>query len=147
MGDIVLTLALAHAPGLTGWLDQAPEEQQQSLKNGYHEMGRIVRDAKPDAIIGIANDHILNMPMDNTPDFCVGTADIWHGPAPWFKDWLNVPDYTVKGHHDLARTLVKGAPKRALASRFPNSSSSTTTGRCHSITSRPTTTFLWCRST
>lgn len=121
MGEIVLTIALAHAPGLTGWLDQAPAEQRQRLRDGYQEMGRIVRAAKPDAIIGLANDHILNFRLDNPPNFCVGAADIWHGPAPWFKDWLNVPDYTVKGNRHLAHTLVREGDRAGVRFAYSDS--------------------------
>lgn len=121
MGEIVLTIALAHAPGLTGWLDQAPADQRQRLRDGYQEMGRIVRAAKPDAIIGLANDHILNFRLDNPPNFCIGTADIWHGPAPWFKDWLNVPDYTVKGNRHLAHTLVREGDRAGVRFAYSDS--------------------------
>jgi aromatic ring-opening dioxygenase catalytic subunit (LigB family) len=118
MADIVCTLALAHAPGLTGWLDMAPPEQQRGLKDGYAEMGRILRAAKPDVIVGFSNDHILNLPLDNTPDFCIGTAAEWRGPAPWFKDWLAIDDYRVGGSPDVARTLVRELDRRGVAFAF-----------------------------
>lgn len=109
MAEICAVIGLSHAPGLTGWLDKASPEVQTSLVQGFTELGRMLRATKPDVIIGIANDHLLNLPVDNTPDFCVGTAERWQGPAPWFKDWVNVPDYNVAGHRDLARTLVREA--------------------------------------
>ncbi len=107
MADLVCALALSHAPGLTGWLDRAPERQQRSLTDGFREIGRRFRAARPDVVIGLANDHVLNLPLDNTPDFCIGTAAEWRGPAEWFRDWLNVPDYRVAGHPETARTLVR----------------------------------------
>lgn len=118
MAEIVATVALSHAPGLTGWLDQATPEVQDSLTDGFNELGRLLRDTRPDVIIGIANDHILNLPVDNTPDFCIGTADNWNGPAEWFKDWLNVPDYKVAGNRDMARTLVREGGKRGVRFAF-----------------------------
>lgn len=118
MGEIVATVALSHAPGLTGWLDQATPEEQDSLRTGFTELGRLLRATKPDVIVGIANDHVLNLPMDNTPDFCVGTASRWQGPAPWFKDWVNVPDYEVDGNADLAKTLVREGGKRGIRFAF-----------------------------
>lgn len=118
MAEIVGAIALSHAPGMTGWLDKAKPEVQRNLLDGYRTLGRIVRNAKPDVIVGIANDHILNLPVDNTPNFCVGTAEVWHGPGDWFKDWLKVPDYTVKGHRELARTLVREADKRGINFAF-----------------------------
>ena len=105
MADLVSVIALSHAPGLTGWLDQAPEAQRKSLENGFFGLGRILRESRPDVIIGLANDHLLNMPVDDTHDFCVGTADSWTGPAEWFRDWINLPCYKVAGHGAVAREV------------------------------------------
>ncbi|MBM3486613.1 MAG: hypothetical protein FJX67_08270 [Alphaproteobacteria bacterium] len=118
MAEIVAIVALSHAPGLTGWLDKASPAEQENLVRGFTDLGKMVRATRPDVIVGIANDHILNLPLDNTPDFCVGTADAWHGPAPWFKDWLNVPDYAVRGHRDLARTIVREGAADGLRLAF-----------------------------
>ena len=114
MAEIVAVCALSHAPGLTGWLDRAPPEEQESLTRGFHGLGRMLRETRPDAIVGIANDHLLNLPLDSSADFCVGTAARWIGPAEWFSDWLNVPAYEVAGHPDLARTLVREGDRRGL---------------------------------
>ena len=114
MAEIVATLALSHAPGMTAWLDQAPTEQQDSLTKGFHELGRRLRAAKPDVIIGLANDHVLNMPLDSASDFLVGTAARWSGPAEWFSDWLNVAPYEVAGNPDVAKTLVREGDRRGL---------------------------------
>jgi protocatechuate 4,5-dioxygenase beta chain len=118
MAEIVATIALSHAPGLTGWLDKATEEEQRNLTTGYHELGRLLRATKPDVIVGIANDHVLNLPIDSGIDFCVGTAPRWKGPAEWFKAWLNVPDYEVAGNRELARTLVRESDRLGLGMAF-----------------------------
>ncbi|MCY4549976.1 MAG: hypothetical protein OXC28_16545 [Defluviicoccus sp.] len=114
MAEIVAVCALSHAPGLTGWLDRASPEEQENLTRGFHGLGRMLRETRPDVIVGIANDHLLNLPLDSAGDFCVGTASRWTGPAEWFSDWLNVPDYEVAGHPDLARTLVREGDRRGL---------------------------------
>ena len=118
MGEIVTTIAVSHAPGLTGWPDRATAEEQDNMNAGYDEMSRLLRAAEPDVIIGISNDHVLNIPLSSGIDFCVGTADEWSGPAEWFKDWLNVPDYTVKGNRDVARTLVNQGSRDGLNLAF-----------------------------
>lgn len=109
MADLVAVIALSHAPGLTGWIDQAEPAERERLVAGYEEMGRRFRETRPDLIIGLANDHCLNIPVDDLCDFCVGVADDWQGPAEWFRDWLNVPDYRVKGNARAARTLADKA--------------------------------------
>lgn len=114
MAELVSVIALSHAPGLTGWLDQAPEHQQKSLTEGFTKLGEILRATKPDVIIGMANDHLLNMPLHDMHDFCVGTADDWKGPAEWFRDWVNVPYYQVKGASNVAKAIQSGVAKRGF---------------------------------
>lgn len=118
MAQIVGIVALSHAPGLTAWLDKAPIDQQKRLVEGFRALGHMVRATRPDVIVGVSNDHILNLPFDNPPDFCVGTAENWEGPAEWFRDWLNVPPYKVKGNRDLARTLVREADHKGVRLAF-----------------------------
>ena len=118
MAEIVSVIALAHAPGATGWLDQAPKHEQDALIAGYAEQARLLRETKPDLIVGIANDHLLNLPMDSIPDWCVGIADDWSGPAEWFRDWVNIAPYKVKGNRELGRTIVRESGKRGINLAF-----------------------------
>lgn len=118
MAEIVSVIAVAHAPGATGWLDKAPRHEQDALLAGYARMGEALRAAKPDVIVGVANDHLLNFPMESVPDWCVGTAARWKGPAEWFRDWVNVPPYALDGHRDLARHLVRDAGRRGFNLAF-----------------------------
>ncbi|HBT34454.1 MAG TPA: hypothetical protein DEB15_17380 [Pusillimonas sp.] len=118
MAQLVATMGIAHAPGVTGWLDRAPKEEQDAVLAGYAEFARRMQALKPDVIIGVANDHLLNFPMSNIPDFCIGIGDHWDGPAPWFKDWLNVPDYEIAGHRNMARALVRESAKAGINHAF-----------------------------
>jgi protocatechuate 4,5-dioxygenase beta chain len=56
--------------------------------------------------------------MDNLPDFCVGISDHWEGPAPWFRDWLNVADYKIKGDRKIGRALVHESAKAGINHAF-----------------------------
>ena len=118
MAKLVATLGIAHAPAGTGWVDQAPQDQQDAVLAGDAEFHRRMEELKPDVVIGVANDHLLNAPLDNVPDFCVGLAEDWQGPAPWFRDWLNVPDYQIKGHRELGRALVRESAKAGINHAF-----------------------------
>jgi len=118
MAEIVSVIALAHAPGATGWLDKAPQSEQKALLDGYAEMARRFGSARPDVIVGVANDHLLNFPMESIPDWCVGTGERWRGPAEWFRDWVNIPDYEVAGHRQLARTIVRESGRRGFNLAF-----------------------------
>jgi protocatechuate 4,5-dioxygenase beta chain len=118
MAEIVSISALSHAPGVTGWLDKAPLAEQDELLAGYREMAARLHAAHPDIIVGIANDHLLNFPMETIPDWCVGTAARWRGPAAWFKDWLNVGEYEVAGHPGLARHIVRECARQGVNLAF-----------------------------
>ena len=114
MAEIVSVLALAHAPGATGWLDKAPKHEQDGINQGYAELRRRLEATRPDVIVGVANDHLLNFHPGHVPDWCVGTAAQWQGPAAWFRDWINVPDYQVAGEPDLARHIVRASGRKGF---------------------------------
>ena len=118
MARLIASLGIAHAPGVTGWIDKAPQHEQEAVLAGYAEFGRRMDELEPDVVIGVANDHLLNFPMSNIPDFCVGIGDDWAGPAPWFRDWLNVPDYKIGGHRALARALVRESARAGINHAF-----------------------------
>jgi protocatechuate 4,5-dioxygenase beta chain len=114
MAEIVSVLALAHAPGATGWLDKAPKHEQDGINQGYAELRRRLEATRPDVIVGVANDHLLNFHPGHVPDWCVGTAAQWQGPAAWFRDWINVPDYQVAGERELARHIVRASGRKGF---------------------------------
>jgi len=105
--DIALAVAAAHAPGLTGWPDKAGEAAWSEVKGAYERLGDSIREAKLDALVVVANDHLANYGPADYPDFVVGTAAEHTGPAEWFKPWLNVPDYRLPGHPELAQTIYE----------------------------------------
>ena len=109
MAKFVSIMAMAHAPGVTGWLENCPVEDQKVIKEGYEELGRLMREAKPDVIIGIANDHLLNLPLKGPPNWRVDAAAEWNGPAEFFKSWLRQPGYHVKGRPDVAAEIHRAA--------------------------------------
>lgn len=114
MAEIVSVMAMAHAPGVTGWLDSAPKQEQTGIVAGYKEMARHLRAANPDVIVGVANDHMLNLPLKHPPDFCVGTAARWRGPAEFFKSWLAQDGYELAGQPDVAQALVSAGKSAGL---------------------------------
>lgn len=114
MAKLVSVAAMAHAPGVTGWLEAAPPSEQAAILSGYRELAREIRDTRPDVIIGIANDHMLNLPLKNPPPWCVGTAAQWEGPADFFKDWLKQPGYRVAGNPSVATAILEHAAQAGM---------------------------------
>jgi len=115
MAEIVAAMAMTHSPGLTGWFDRASAEYQQLALTATAEMRRRLEAAQPDTLVMFSNDHLLNWPINNIPEYTVGIAEEHVGPADWFDEWLGMEKYRVPGDPGLARHLVNGAARRGLS--------------------------------
>lgn len=105
MAKIVHACATAHLPGLTGWFDKASPKSQRAIRQTYERVGESLRAERPDVVIMVANDHLLNYHPADYPDFVVGTAAEHVGPAEWFRPWLQLDEYRMPGAPDTARTI------------------------------------------
>ena len=114
MAEIVAAMAMTHSPGLTGWFDRASEEYQQLALNATGEMRRRLEAARPDTLVMFSNDHLLNWPINNMPEYTVGIGDEHVGPADWFDEWLGMEKYRVPGDPGLARFLVNESARRGI---------------------------------
>jgi aromatic ring-opening dioxygenase catalytic subunit (LigB family) len=115
MAQVVAALAMTHSPGLTGWFDRAPEDQRRQARRALDEMRDRLRAARPDVILLFSNDHLLNWPINNPPEYTVGIGVEHVGPADWYDEWLALEKYRIPGHPGLARYLVNEAARRRLA--------------------------------
>ncbi len=114
MGQLVGVFAASHAPGLTGWFDDAEPAQRERVLEGFRALRARLEQAAPTTLLMVANDHILNFPVDATPDFAVALAAEHAGPEPWFESWLEVPPYRVPGNPTLARALVREGSRAGI---------------------------------
>ena len=115
MAQVVAAMALTHSPGLTGWFDRAPEDQRRQARAALDLMRARLRAARPDVIVLLSNDHLLNWPINNTPEYTVGIGAEHMGPADWYDEWLALEKYRIPGHPGLARYLVNEGARRRLA--------------------------------
>jgi aromatic ring-opening dioxygenase catalytic subunit (LigB family) len=115
MARVVAAMALTHSPGLTGWFDRAPEDQRREARRALDEMRERLRAAGPDVIVLFSNDHLLNWPINNTPEYTVGIGAEHVGPADWYDEWLALQKYRIPGHPAIARYLVNEGARRRLA--------------------------------
>ena len=115
MAEIVAAMAMTHSPGLTGWFDRAPMQQQLLAKKAMDEMRWRLEAAKPDVILGFSNDHLLNWPINNVPELTVGIGEEHVGPADWYDEWLALGKYRIPGHPGLARYIVNEGARRRIA--------------------------------
>lgn len=114
MGKLVFAGAISHAPGATGWPEKADPKMKDNFYQAAEQLGRLLMEAKPDVIIGVANDHVSNFYVDNFPNFAIGLAEEHVGPGDWFQPWLKVPTYRLKGDPHLAGLLYNGLTKRGV---------------------------------
>jgi aromatic ring-opening dioxygenase catalytic subunit (LigB family) len=115
MARVVAAMALTHSPGLTGWFDRAPEDQRREARRALDEMRDRLQAARPDVIVLFSNDHLLNWPINNTPEYTVGIGAEHVGPADWYDEWLALDKYRIPGHPGIARYLVNEGARRRLA--------------------------------
>jgi aromatic ring-opening dioxygenase catalytic subunit (LigB family) len=115
MAQVVAAMAMTHSPGLTGWFDRAPEDQRRQARRALGEMRDRLRAARPDVIVLVSHDHLLNWPINNTPEYTVGIGAEHVGPADWYDEWLALEKYRIPGHPALARYLVNEGARRRLA--------------------------------
>jgi protocatechuate 4,5-dioxygenase beta chain len=115
MARVVAAMALTHSPGLTGWFDRAPEDQRREARRALGEMRERLQAARPDVIVLFSNDHLLNWPINNTPEYTVGIGAEHVGPADWYDEWLALQKYRIPGHPAIARYLVNEGARRRLA--------------------------------
>jgi aromatic ring-opening dioxygenase catalytic subunit (LigB family) len=115
MAEIVAAMAMTHSPGLTGWFDRASTEYQQLALTATADMRRRLEAARPDTLVMFSNDHLLNWPINNIPEYTVGIGEEHVGPADWYDEWLGMEKYRVPGDPALARFLVNDAARRGLS--------------------------------
>jgi protocatechuate 4,5-dioxygenase beta chain len=115
MAPIVAAMAMTHSPGLTGWFDRAPQSHQTLALQAMTEMRERLAAARPDVIVAFSNDHLLNWPINNTPEYTVGIDAVHVGPADWYDEWLALDKYRIPGHPALARYIVNEGARRRLA--------------------------------
>src|SRR5262249_59075364 len=83
-----------------------------AARRGRLEAGR------PDVLVMFSNDHLLNWPINNMPEYTVGIGEEHVGPADWFDEWLAMEKYRVPGHPGLARWVVNEGARRGLMLAF-----------------------------
>src|SRR5262245_2952548 len=115
MARVVAAMAMTHSPGLTGWFDRAPEHQQTMALQALGEMRDRLAAARPDVILLFSNDHLLNWPINNTPEYTVGIGAEHVGPADWYDEWLALGKYRIPGHPGLGRYMVSGAARERIS--------------------------------
>ncbi len=60
MAKITGVMASTHTPGLLGWFEDAPKDQQEAARKAFAEMRDYMAKCRANVMIIVSNDHLLN---------------------------------------------------------------------------------------
>ena len=109
MGSLVAAVAMTHNPRMF-WNAEAASDDDRSAVRGAFDVGRkAIRDASPDVVLVIGNDHMDQFSYDNLPGFSVALGNRMEGPF-WYEDEImRLPSYSAPVHTALAMDVLHGA--------------------------------------
>jgi aromatic ring-opening dioxygenase catalytic subunit (LigB family) len=107
MAELVGAFAACHGPLIVRMWDKLPAGVQGAINDAFAELGRRIRDSRPDVLIVVSPDHWVNFFLDNLPSICIGVGDAHDGPPePWLAAY---PHRRMAGHSTLAQHLAAHA--------------------------------------
>src|SRR5215813_6425765 len=111
MGQIVAAMVSCHAPAL--FLRQPGEDPAQldATIAAMRQLGRVLDETKPDALIVVGLDHLEAFSLDVSPAFAVVVG-------PEVVGSFGNKQYRVRAHQSLARDLLDGCLKRDFDMAF-----------------------------
>jgi protocatechuate 4,5-dioxygenase beta chain len=115
MAAIVMAGAMSHLPAATGWPEQALPNEAENFHRAARDLGEEIRRARPDVVVGVANDHLMNVDLENMRVFTINLGSEHRGPGEWFEPWLKVPQFTVPGHSEAAGEICEGMGRAGIS--------------------------------
>ena len=107
MAQLVEIIGITHNPFLPRMLAQPNDDAVMGeIRADYELMRARLAEAKPDAIVVIASDHLNQWFMNNMPAFLVGKSPLAKGPFPHEKRVFGLQDYEAPVNVELARWFV-----------------------------------------
>ena len=103
MGKIVGAFTSGHTALMIRRYQAADPEQAKRVMDGFQEIRRRVSEARPDALLVVATDHLKTFFLNNIPTFCLGVGDECRA---WGEG--GVPKYRIPVHKKLARAVLEG---------------------------------------
>lgn len=104
--SLVFAAVGSHAPGITGRAQRADPKLRKDFHDSYYQLGRELREARPDALVVIAAEHFANFFMDNMPVYCMGMADYYEGPIE-DEAWLAIKHRRIPGNSTLSQRIIE----------------------------------------
>src|SRR2546429_8933267 len=108
MARPVGAFAASHGPIIARDWTTLPERHRNRLAAGFDEIGRRLRECRPDLLVVISPDHWVNFFISNLPAVCIGIGDEHDGPPePVMKKGF--PRERLQGHAAVGRHLLETA--------------------------------------
>jgi aromatic ring-opening dioxygenase catalytic subunit (LigB family) len=115
MADLVGIFAASHTPVMLNFPEAIPDEQREEIFSAFRTVGEKLREAKPDVLIVVSDDHLHNFFLDNLPAFCVGAAGSYVTPI---EHWLKATKRTLRGCPEFSAHLLETAFKEGFDPAF-----------------------------
>ena len=106
MAKVVSIIGVTHSPLIVGMSQPGVPPGLIQVRDRFAEQREKLREAKPDVLLCIGNDHFNHLFMDNMPAFLVGKAPTAKGTSAWERR-LGLPDYTCKVDVELAKHVIR----------------------------------------
>lgn len=106
MARITAGVGTSHVPAIGAAIDlgKTQEAYWAPLFAGYERSRAWERDAKPDVVILVFNDHATSLMLEVVPTFAIGCADSY---MPADEGWGARPVPVVEGHAELAAHIAQ----------------------------------------
>ncbi len=105
MASLVGVFAASHGPIIARDWETMPAGHRAQLTRAFDELGRRLRDCRPDLLVVISPDHWVNFFLNNLPAVCIGIGDEHDGPPEPFMQKV-YPVARLKGHAAFGRHLL-----------------------------------------
>ena len=106
MARITAGVATSHVPAIGAAMDlmKTQEPYWSPLFHGYEKSRAWQKDAKPDVVILVFNDHATSLMLEVVPTFAIGCAEHYR---PADEGWGARPVPVVQGHPELAAHIAE----------------------------------------
>ena len=115
MAELVGVFAASHTPVMLNFPDAIPDADREAIFSAFLTVGDALRQAEPETVIVISDDHLHNFFLDNFPAFCVGAAASYATPV---EHWLKADKRVLRGDADLGAHLLGEALREGFDPSF-----------------------------
>ncbi len=111
MAKVVSIIGVTHNPLLAGMGNPGIPPDLVRVRERFAEQRAKLREAKPDVLLCVGNDHFNYLFMDNMPAFMVGKSPTAKGTTAWERR-IGLPDYATSVNVELAKNVIREGFKR-----------------------------------